>query len=828
MVQADKNEDFSGYRILVADDNEIALEIVADTVREFGAECETATNGREALNKLIAAKRGYYSLVLTDFFMPEMDGIELVTAFRASAHPDSGTLPFIGMSADNNPELFDNAAGAGMNGMTNKPVSKRALAAYFTLVIKEGSANAAFAARMRTRLNELGREDRVHKEEVRVHAGAKEKISFLRLNGLRLVALVFILASILLTGLLYVRCSGMRMLHDDIDKGLRLRRDFSMAAEQLSVRGANLTVYARKYVSTGDASFMKKYFEEAGNGRVMNLKDRFAGVTGAEKFVENLALSISNSASLAAIEHRSMRLAAASYGVGEDMLPPEIAGVELSAEEQSMGVDDQRRQALVMLSDESYSQLKTMVWRTAYSSLESLQLAQDGKIGSVMDAFEDSCHLLKCCAIADFAVLLVLLLLSLGFGSIHMPAREREMIEAIKRERDSAIQAERAKTYFFATVSHDIRTPLNAIIGFSELLKFGNVVGSERDRYLSAIIASGNQLMSLVNDVLDLSKLDADKMTFAPAPSNVTKIADDIGLAFLPQAQQNGIELEIDSHGVDDGRLPVVDPARFKQILMNLVSNAVKFTKKGGVYVTVSTEPDAGKLTIRVRDTGPGISPQNIKKLAEPFVQLSTTDRTKGTGLGLAITRRLSEKMGGKLQVESEVGTGSTFSVEFSKLKFVEPPAAKPAEATAAKKNAEVAKNAASAVPQRSPEEQARRAALNVLLVDDQPLNLMVLSRLLRHIGVSNSKTVNSGAAAIEELKKGTYNLVLTDLWMPEMSGEELVNYIRASNELSSLPVYAVTADAEVVKHHAECGFNGYLLKPVTIDALDHLVISLA
>lgn len=815
---SDSQEDFSGYRILAVDDNEIGLDIVAETIRELGAECETASNGKKALEMLLSSPRGYYSLVLTDIYMPEMDGIQLVSGFRASPHPDAALMPFIGMSADGNPELFDQAAEAGMNGMTNKPVSRRALHSYFNLLIKEGSANAAFAARVRNRIGELARERVEHGDGIEL-----PKTPVDRKKSILGRMIVFGSAAIIVL----VCAWSVFSLHRSIRiLDMLQNRYTALEASSLAIAEHSfnlrfsadvMTKCALGFVTGGNLSFAEDFFKLVARDDMSRAATDISNLDDDPHIVEKFDRIRELSAGEVQVAIHAMALAA--VGMEEDKLPPAIRGYKLTSEEKGMSLEDRRRVASAMLVSDEYVLSMNEFKRIVREIMDRMLFVNSATNASVCDGI-GKCHRhLLVGTILLGALLLVVVTLLVRLAYMGNVTRELQMLERVKKERDSAIQAERAKTYFFATVSHDIRTPLNSIIGFSELLKFGKATDSERDRYLSAIVTSGHHLMALINDVLDLSKLDADKLTFSPVPSDVAKICDEVRMSFLQQAEQKGIELEIDAHGAEAAVLPVIDPARFKQIAINLVSNAVKVTDKGGVYVTVSTDEAAGTLSFRVRDTGPGIPAHNIKKVTQPFVQLSTLDRTKGTGLGLAITQRLCDKMGGKLIIESEVEIGSTFSVVLEHVAFAQAP-----------KKEEQPK----AVPTEpadqetmSAEELARRASLRVLLVDDQPLNLMVLSRLLKHIKIEHSKSVNSGAAAVEELQKEHYDLVLTDLWMPEMSGEELVNYIRANDALSSIPVFAVTADAEVVKHHADVGFNGYMLKPVTIAELDHLIASL-
>ena len=385
----------------------------------------------------------------------------------------------------------------------------------------------------------------------------------------------------------------------------------------------------------------------------------------------------------------------------------------------------------------------------------------------------------------------------------------------IRKEKNRAIEAERSKSFFFSTVSHDIRTPLNAIIGFSELLKNGIEDKEERKNALDAITTSGHTLLNLVNDVLDLSKLEAGKTVFISELTDFRRLACDILHSFAASVPGSSVALE-----ANIAPLPLlyVDPHRIRQILFNLIGNAVKFTEQGKIVLTVTFEkntkdnPETGRLTISVSDTGRGIAPEELENILKPFVQAKNVGAAagKGTGLGLPICCQLAERMGGKLTVESAVGKGSTFTVAFPNVRFsteeanpAETPAETPAASMSGRKSPLAAKNP------------------RILIVDDVPVNVRVIQAMLRRLGITDVISAGNGAEAIEVLEKDSeINTVLTDMWMPVMDGEHLIREIRSREKWKDLSVYAVTADVETQKTYRESGFSGILLKPVTIAQL--------
>jgi signal transduction histidine kinase len=384
--------------------------------------------------------------------------------------------------------------------------------------------------------------------------------------------------------------------------------------------------------------------------------------------------------------------------------------------------------------------------------------------------------------------------------------REQAAMHAAELEKalERARSAEKARSMFFSIVSHDIRTPLNAILGYAELLQFGVKSEDEREEALMSIRASGTTLLELVNDVLDLAKMDSGKMTFQPEPLRLSHLVDEVFASFHMAAAEKGIKLVNLTASVPTVML---DEHRFRQILFNLIGNAVKFTEHGSVTVTASYAET--KLEVSVADTGCGIPSDMLTRILDPFVQVDdashSSDRAVGTGLGLSICRRLVEAMGGELIVESELGKGSIFKasipgVQTSKEKAR--PAAAPKPAVVLKK-----------LPK------------HVLVIDDSPVNRAVLRALLRKVGIVAIGHAGDGVEALEQLdsalEAGTpYDFIFSDFWMPNMNGLELIEKLRADSRFKYLTAFAVTADAEYHTDSRAALFNGVLLKPLTYDKL--------
>ena len=375
-----------------------------------------------------------------------------------------------------------------------------------------------------------------------------------------------------------------------------------------------------------------------------------------------------------------------------------------------------------------------------------------------------------------------------------------ELEKALARAR----AAEKARSTFFSIVSHDIRTPLNAILGYSELLQFGVKSQAERDEAIKSIRASGTTLLQLVNDVLDLAKIDSGKMTLLPEPVLLSQLTDEVFASFRLAAAEKGVELVNRTAGVPTIEL---DGHRFRQILFNLVGNAVKFTKHGSI--TVAASYAGTNLEVSVSDTGCGIPSDMLTRILDPFVQVidpsHSADRAGGTGLGLSICRRLVEVMGGELVVESELGKGSTFKVRI------------PGVETSDEKVTPVAESKSIADLNNVPK--------HVLVVDDSPVNRSVLTAFLKRAGIVSIDHACDGEEALAELDSAMragkpYDFVFSEFWMPNMNGLEFIEKLRADPRFGSLPVFAVTADTESQSDARIHLFTGILLKPMTYGKL--------
>ena len=370
--------------------------------------------------------------------------------------------------------------------------------------------------------------------------------------------------------------------------------------------------------------------------------------------------------------------------------------------------------------------------------------------------------------------------------------------EALAAATVAAEAATRAKSEFLANMSHEIRTPLTAVIGFTDLLHVRADLDPGARGQVERVNSAGKALLSIVNDILDFSKLEAGRYELTAQSVSPVEVARDALLMFTPPADAKGLALDF----VEDGDLPAfvaLDPIRLRQILLNLIGNAIKFTDTGGITLTVGYAMADQKLRIAVRDTGVGLTPSQQAALFERFSQVGNPSAAHGgTGLGLAICRGLAEAMGGAISVHSAMGEGSTFLFDIDA-----PEAAAP--------TAEAAHDAFD------------MDALRVLVVDDNPSNRELVRIMLEGAGIEVTDAVD-GQDGVDQAAADRFDIILMDMRMPRMTGDQALRVIRGSDGPNRLtPVLAFSAEADVARWDTErFPFDGFVRKPLVVTELMH------
>jgi signal transduction histidine kinase/DNA-binding response OmpR family regulator len=373
--------------------------------------------------------------------------------------------------------------------------------------------------------------------------------------------------------------------------------------------------------------------------------------------------------------------------------------------------------------------------------------------------------------------------------------RTAELVEA----RDQAYAANRAKTTFLASMSHELRTPLNAILGYSTLVRDDPDLPERFRKDLEIVNRSGEHLLSLIDDVLDVAKIEAGRVTLEKTPVQIRELLRDSADLMRPKAEEKGLTLVLRQSPLVP-RFVHSDPGKLRQVLINLIGNAVKYTALGGIIVNAEVREDGNgrTLVLEVSDTGIGIDPKDHGRVFEPFVQAGSTSGQKGTGLGLAISQRFIELMGGRLSLQSAPGLGSTFRIELS---------------------AENVEELSVGVDQPGRRRVVRLAAdqpeYRVLIVEDQAENSMMLERILRGVGFQTT-LAQDGEQALEMFASWRPHWIWMDLRLPVLSGVDAAKRIRALDGGREVKIVAVTASAfdsqreEVIAS----GFDEFLRKP--------------
>ncbi len=388
----------------------------------------------------------------------------------------------------------------------------------------------------------------------------------------------------------------------------------------------------------------------------------------------------------------------------------------------------------------------------------------------------------------------------------RMYNKQQEILEEARIEAQSA---NKAKSTFLANMSHEIRTPINVMLGMNEMILRESECEEIR-QYAKSIERSGGYLISLINNILDISRIESGKMEIEEGKYELRQLLDEVMLIAEKQAEQKSLKMNL----IFDKTLPaylIGDVIHIKQILLNLINNAVKYTKEGQIDIKVSKNAEETKLIFEVKDTGIGIKEENLPVLFDAFMRVDSkkNKKIKGTGLGLAIAKQLVEQMGGMIWVESVYGKGSSFFVQLPMKK--------------------VSDGKISNVEWKETDERKRRSFVapqaKILIVDDNPENLMVTRSLLKRTAVFVD-TAASGEECVHKVRQNVYDLILLDYMMPQMDGIDTIRELKKDVQFH-IPVIALTADVTkgIEQTFLREGFCAYLSKPVMWSKLEDLLM---
>ena len=385
----------------------------------------------------------------------------------------------------------------------------------------------------------------------------------------------------------------------------------------------------------------------------------------------------------------------------------------------------------------------------------------------------------------------------------HLERLVEERTHELIAARDQAQQASRAKGDFLSSMSHELRTPMNAILGFSQLLELDRTLEARSAGYVHEILRAGHHLLTLINEVLDLARIESGRLSLSPEPLPLAGLVQEAQMLVQPLAQQREVALSV---APLQGLVVRADRLRLKQVLLNLLSNAVKYNRPGGTVHLEAQVQDMFTVRIRVRDTGIGITAQNLPQLFQPFSRVSGT-AAEGTGIGLSISQRLVVMMGGRIGVHSTPGVGSEFWIELPSDHLADPPPPllQPEAFT----------------PAPRPGREAR-----VLYVEDNPANLKLVEQIVQRHPRVELLMAPSGSLGLDLARSHRPDLLLLDIHLPDIDGFQVLARLRADAATRHIPVVAVTAQAmpDDVKRVMAAGFDGYLAKPLELNRFDELL----
>lgn len=662
------------------------------------------------------------------------------------------------------------------------------------------------------------------------------------LSGI-ILAIFFFIAVMLIWSILYMNSSIRAEQNAE-----KRRTEFKQLGIDLADASDYLTDEARKFAVTRQIVHLEKYWEEINVTRTRDkVISRLQELDSPKEELELLAKAKKYSDALVETERRSMRLIMEALGEKEADMVPEVASFKLSDKDKGLSTEDKLLKAIEIMNDARYDSDKKNIMDPIAKFQKIMNLRLESELEAARGGTSRATVLqiiLAFVIIVAIAVLIRILftqvtypirdyilrlkdfsfdneefrLVPKGTVELNMLAdnfndlyksfhseliKRKRAEETMKAARDEADYANRAKSEFLANMSHEIRTPINSIIGYQYLLKNSDL-SLKQNEYAENIGLAAKNLLAIINEILDFSKIEAGRMILEEVDFNIDVVLNELKIIVGMEAKRKGIDLRIK---VDDDVPKFLrgDITRLKQVIMNLLSNGIKFNHVGHIFIRVELiekEEDHAYIRFSVTDTGIGMSEEQKKLVFQIFTQgdASTSRKYGGTGLGLAICKRIVELMKGEINVESQLGEGSTFSVS---LRF---------------KIADYRVQANKRSNQIGSKELYK--SKRILIVEDSAVNLQMTKEIIENMGI-DTDTAQSGEEAVKRVHNNKYEVILMDIRMPGMDGYETTRRIREF-ERGCIPIVALTADAVegVAQKAKEAGMNGYLTKPLEPERL--------
>ncbi|GAB6152346.1 hypothetical protein JCM17380_10960 [Desulfosporosinus burensis] len=652
-----------------------------------------------------------------------------------------------------------------------------------------------------------------------------------------MLGIFFFIAILLGSSILYMSSSI-----KDEQAAEKRRTEFKQLGINLANASDYLTDEARKFAVTRDKIHMSKYWEEINVTKTRdNVISRLGELNSPSEEMALLAEAKKNSDALVETERRSMRLVIDALWVSDEKMPLEVASFRLSAEDQKLSTEDKLTKARDIMFDAKYDFDKRSIMDPIAGFQQIMNARLEAELEIARNATSRAAILQAVLAAIIICVVAVLLriisiqvtypiqnytkllkvfsfssenfsltpegslelrLLATTFNDLYQSFQEelvkrKRAEDKMKAAKEEAEKANAAKSEFLANMSHEIRTPLNTIIGYHFLLNNAEFAPKQK-QYVQNIGMAAKSLLGIINEILDFSKIEAGRMTLEAVEFNLYETIKGLCSMVQIDAQRNGLEVRCVIRP-DVPHYVKGDTTRLKQVLLNLLSNGIKFTDQGELEVVVEVLRNDGKqaqLRFNVSDTGIGISEKQIKQLFEVFTQgdASTSRKYGGTGLGLAICKKIVGLMAGEISVSSVVGAGSTFSF------------------TA---NFEVVDRAPMSL-KVDKLNQGMFATKKILLVEDNQINVQMTREILENSGFETD-TAQGGYTAIQMVRRTRYDAILMDIRMPEIDGYEATHRILEILGKAAPPIIALSADAvEGVAEKAKlAGMSGYVTKPL-------------